>query len=286
MIQETPVTTSSSTELKTNYPSLDRMIEKCEKYSSDPSYVYKSCSDIWLVVMQKLEDSENNEGRDKVKDPDFAKFRASKLKVIEIINKYEPDVTTQSFTHEFGSEKTGKKLTEYKVGEIVYPDVYDEDIDVVCGGGIHYFKTIKRAYTYKIPKDYTGFVVRYFDDGIKSREGFFLNGKLNGFWTYYSKRDETKTNEGYFKDGKRVGKWFNFHKNGKQSYSITYFDGRQTGTYVRYNESGGTIIEGELINGKRNGKWKIMHSAKRRGYFIEKDYSNGVLKSEKKITLD
>lgn len=38
--------------------------------------------------------------------------------------------------------------TEYRVGELVYPDTYDPDIRVECTGGIHFFITRREAEEY------------------------------------------------------------------------------------------------------------------------------------------
>ena len=80
----------------------------------DPSYVFKSCSRDWIVVLQKLPDTITNESRFVV-DADCAKFRANKLQVVDIIHKFDQTITCDSI---WNSVYAGKQM-EYKRGEIV-----------------------------------------------------------------------------------------------------------------------------------------------------------------------
>ena len=39
------------------------------------------------------------------------------------------------------------------------------------------------------------------------QEGYFENGKLEGYWVSYNE-DGTKNASGFYKEGAKVGKWF------------------------------------------------------------------------------
>src|SRR5579871_6849761 len=78
---------------------LNDLLIKCNKYTSDMSYVYKLCNDAetkkpldkkkeWLVILQKPDNVKTNEARSNVVDSNkkHAKFRANEMIVIEIIN--------------------------------------------------------------------------------------------------------------------------------------------------------------------------------------------------------
>src|SRR5271170_1546949 len=87
------------------------ILERCSKYKDDESYVYKLCRNVhvhsteldektsivmdekqndWLIIMQKLVDTKTNEARKGVINKNCAKFRADRLKVVDIINVYDP----------------------------------------------------------------------------------------------------------------------------------------------------------------------------------------------------
>jgi hypothetical protein len=50
----------------------------------------------------------------------------------------------------------------------------------------------------------------FYDNGQVQQEGFFENGKLEGYWVAYNE-DGTKKASGFYKEGVKVGKWF-FYK--------------------------------------------------------------------------
>jgi len=113
-------------------------------------YVFKKCCDTlrkdgtrkWLVIFEKTSETKANEDRKGI-DPMRAKFRASCLKVIRIINVNDPSRTIRYLVNEFDGKKT-----KYIVGKTVYPDRYDRNTEAVCSGGIHYFKSIEQAILY------------------------------------------------------------------------------------------------------------------------------------------
>lgn len=83
----------------------------------------------------------------------YAKYRANKLKVIVIFDINDPFNIKSSYINYFK-----KNITHYIINEIVVPDSFDKDKDIICSGGIHYYKTIDVAYFHgKIPTGYTGF---------------------------------------------------------------------------------------------------------------------------------
>jgi hypothetical protein len=141
---------------------LPRSVETIRKKYSDVKYVFKKCIDLgdedndrrWLVVLEKLSDTRTNEKRRGIHDSKFAKFRADKLKVIEIFDVNNLNVDRKSITNVYTDNKYEgyddvifHKIV-YTVGDIVYPDFYDEAIENVCSNGIHYFKSFDTAFSY------------------------------------------------------------------------------------------------------------------------------------------
>jgi hypothetical protein len=166
---------------------IDDVLRKCDKYIRNITYVYKLCNNIsildnsrrWLVILQKTDDTKTNELRFDVSDKNFAKFRANKLKVIEIIDIYNPDYSKTIIINTFDSVHKKK----YEVDKIVESDAYDDDINCVCSDGIHYFKTPLPACYYRdVPKNYTGNWATWYDNGQKQLQGEYINGEQSGKW--------------------------------------------------------------------------------------------------------
>ena len=47
----------------------------------------------------------------------------------------------------------------------------------------------------------------FYENGQVQQEGFFVNGKLEGYWVAYNE-DGSKKSSGFYKEGVKVGKWF------------------------------------------------------------------------------
>lgn len=166
---------------------IDNILKFCDKYVNDKTYVYKLCNHYsimdnsrrWLVILQKLAGTKTNEHRFGVLDTNCAKFRANKLKVIEIIDIYNPKYTKKSIINTFDS--VHKK--PYEVGKIIESDAFDEDIDSVCSDGIHYYNTPLPACYYRdVPNNYTGNWITWYNNGHKQSEGGYINGEQSGKW--------------------------------------------------------------------------------------------------------
>ena len=123
---------------------MDKLVSFVAKYD-DSSYVFKSCSHNWIVVLQKLPDTITNESRSVV-DADCAKFRANKLRVVVIIHKFDQTNTCDSIRN---SAYADKKM-EYKRGKIIEVEDFDKNLNEVYTTGIHYYKTMKAAFHLKL----------------------------------------------------------------------------------------------------------------------------------------
>jgi antitoxin component YwqK of YwqJK toxin-antitoxin module len=271
------ISTKSS---NSNDKNLDRIINACSKYISDSSCVYKTCRDIknelsyWLIVLQKLAGTLTNEHRDNVIDENYAKFRGDKFKVVDIINIDDPSVTTKSIVNKYDDI-----LTEYIIGKVVYPDKYNDDINVIATHGIHYFKSLIAAYLYRaVPENYTGPWVDYhpngqkqiehqyvngiktgiqtsfFQNGHKLSEGKFENGQKSGLWTYWYS-DGDKQLEGNYLNGFETGCWKRWHNKKQLSAEGTYENGQKIGLWTYWWPHGQTESEGYYVNGMKNGGW-------------------------------
>lgn len=161
---------------------LDVLLKICEDYIRSETYVYKMCYNFsdkydskqkWLVVFEKLKETKTNEKRKGVFDRVCAKFRADTLKVVDIIDIYNPSASVEYITHRYNFNEI-----KYQINRTVTADNYNEKIDKICTGGIHYFKTLITAFYYRfMPTDYTGMWIEWDDNGKKVSECEYTNGE-------------------------------------------------------------------------------------------------------------
>lgn len=231
--------------------SFDIVQKLCEKYQNDNKYVFKACNNFcniydvrdWLVVMEKCDDTKTNEGRNDVSDAKHAKFRASKLKVIDIINKTHGG----KIDHVINVTDFGKTLM-YKVGKIVECDDYDDDLDIVCSRGIHYFKTMITAYYYgSLPSEkHTCKMIEWNCDGSKRFEKSYKNDLKDGLWTEWYDNGQ-KQREGTFKNDEKDGLWTEWYNNGQKCTEVTYINGNKSKTYMAWGPDGQIVSEFEKL---------------------------------------
>lgn len=255
---------------------IDKILTKCAKYINDPSYVYKmsynlsdSVATEWLVVMEKLPETITNEDRKNVANMSYAKFRANKLKVIEIFKMHDPEISKEYVTNYYMGERT-----IYKVNEIAYPNSYDENSENVCSEGIHYFKTPRGVIYYSgPPKNFTGEWVTFFDNGSEEKLVNMINGMLMGKSIEFYK-DEGINVESYYENSILTGLLTKRFKNGEKQYEGNYLNGKRTGKWFEWNDTKKLIKEYNYLNGKRTGK-QITHDLNENTK-IECEYENNI----------
>jgi len=106
---------------------MDKLIDICCKYICDSTYVFKSCGN-YLVVLEKLPDTITNESRSDISDHMHAKYRANKLRVILIVNKFDPSDIINEIQNTYYKHN---KIT-YEKDKIVEVYDYDLDLNKVC----------------------------------------------------------------------------------------------------------------------------------------------------------
>jgi hypothetical protein len=189
---------------------LERLEEFCSKYDND--YFYKKCRDNRFVILKRIPGiTKCNDNRKDIVNPQYAKYRVDKVHVVYIC-----DIFNSGNTYDYAISKWDKKFV-YKINEDI-ESKYDEDIDVIHGNGIHVFKSVRPAFQFQLLYDhksneFPGILVQmnYFDNGvidlfcavtekgyigpnvhwyitgIKNRESYYLDNKLNGTNIYYDK---------------------------------------------------------------------------------------------------
>jgi antitoxin component YwqK of YwqJK toxin-antitoxin module len=202
-------------------------------------YVYKAgrCSIITLEITGKT-----NENRLGVADPLHAKFRTNKALVIDIEN-FE--------TKEKMKEDCSRRDPdfEYKVGEEVKVDDYDEDIHEVCTTGIHYFKTKETAESwmgYKLD----GLYRRWHENGQLESEANYKDGNLDGLYREFHENGKIKEEENY-KDGNLDGLCRSWYCDGQLGEEANYKTGKLEGLYRRWTQTGKLDADVDYKDGRQ-----------------------------------
>lgn len=241
--------------------SFDDIKKIWDKYVGDKRYVYKVCNNgaselrEWLVVMEMCDGTETNEDRKNVIKADHAKFRANKLRVVDIIN-----INSGLPTGKIVNSYWNYAPLEYKVGAIVECDKFDYDINKVCSSGIHYFKTLVTAYYYNYDyhrihqNGYTGEWMQWYDCGQIKSVLSYDKGILNGSWIIYHDNGNICEERNY-KDGKINGKYIMRNYDGRKTFEADCVNGSFDGLYTTWYLNGNKSAEGLYKNGERNGLW-------------------------------
>ena len=158
---------------------MDKLVSFVTKYN-DSSYVFKSCSRDWIVVLRKLADTITNESRP-VADTYCAKFRANKLQVVDIINKFDQSITCDSICNSVYKDKQ----MVYKKGEIIEVEEFNTNVNEVCTTGIHYYKTMKVAFYLELEIIIYGEWSCWHDNGRVKSNGSYKDGKVEGEWIFW-----------------------------------------------------------------------------------------------------
>ena len=135
------------------------------------TFVFNSC-DNYIIIFNKLNDTKTNELRPGIKCEKYAEYTANKLQVELIFDMYFPLDTLDKLQ----SVKPFQYI-EYKKGEIIHES---ENFRLFYYKNIYpaFFECIEILY-------YTGYYYSWYDNGIKSEEGFYNRGTKEGEWNYW-----------------------------------------------------------------------------------------------------
>ena len=116
-----------------------------------------------------------NETRSKVVDKDFAKFRCNGLIVVVIFDMVFKK-TLDWITHR---NRNTYVVVRYQVGHYIKPDSFDEDLEKVCGKGIHYFLTMEAAISYNLYWGYCIVGEREYDENGRRIDYHFPENSMS-----------------------------------------------------------------------------------------------------------
>lgn len=217
----------------------------------DQNCVYKMCNDFWFIILKKITKDQDddititNETRKMVANPMYAKFRASKLDVLYIID-IRNGITVESISNTFINtfSNTCNKFNDnipitYIAGQRVTPNLFDLNLDVICSNGIHYLKSPDAAFYHRqMPKNYTGPWMRWYNNGNKHFVEFYTNGLRNGIATHWYEETSNKQQQGNYVDDKKNGLWIQWYSNGIKKSEGNYVDDKKNGLWIQWYTDG------------------------------------------------
>lgn len=214
--------------------SLELLLETYSSYIENETIVYKSCSGDWIVFLKYESDTNTNETRTNAVDTDYAKYRADKMRVMLIVNKF--DATT---TDKISNSIYAKRIT-YSVGEVITEINFDTTLNNTCSFGIHYFKKIDEAFYFELGSDrykITGLYKEWYENGNLGKKSAYIDGELNGKTTKWRENGDLMS-EGNYLDDKRHGAYRSYYENGQIRTNNNYKNGLQHGPQKKWYENG------------------------------------------------
>jgi antitoxin component YwqK of YwqJK toxin-antitoxin module len=216
---------------------------------------YKLCTDIetgkerLIVTLEIL--GKTNTDRTNVNNKLTAKYRTSKVKVLQIENdKGELFTEAVSSIH--------KKQIIYKVNEEIICIDYDEIVDNICSTGIHFFLTKRVAELYGLSKIENGIYECWYENGQLENSCTYVDGKPSGLYQTWYENGQLKSSYTYV-DGKLNGLSQIWHENGQLNNSCTYNYGRLSGLSQIWYENGQLESSYTYVDGKLSGLFQIWY---------------------------
>ena len=98
---------------------------------------------------------------------------------------------------------------------------------------------------------FTGKYVEYYENGQKSYETNYKNGKQDGLWTGWHENGQ-KESELNFRNGKKDGLWTEWYKNGQKKSEINFKNEMKNGLSTGWDKEGSvtkteTYKDGKLV---------------------------------------
>ena len=197
-----------------------------------------------LVTLEIPSDAKTNLYRKDIADATKAKYRCNKAKVLKI-----EDSEGKEYSKATSLIYTNKKL-KYVVGEKVKEKNYNEDIEVVCGEGIHFFLDKEVALLYGLDGVKEGIYQEWYDNGQKEVECTYKDINLDGLFQSWFDNGQKRV-ECHFRDGEEEGLyqiWYreadnSIGKNGQKEVECHYKNGKQDGRCQTWHRNGQKEVE-------------------------------------------
>jgi hypothetical protein len=140
-----------------------------------PGIGYKRLKNNLIVELEI--GSIHNQDRKSVINSTWAKYRSKHPRCLRILDAQTLQWVTEPVKHFWDKEC----FAIYEPGKDVrYNTIWEPDVDIVCGPGIHYFLTLEAAFCYDLVR--TAVFVRDVTDVFE----YDQNGQPSGCWNYYT----------------------------------------------------------------------------------------------------
>ena len=204
-----------------------------------------------IVTLLIPMNAKTNHERKNIFNPIYAKYRTNSAKVINIIDENGKEYN-EAYTAFY------EKKIIYKLNEIVKSE-FDNNINVVCGTGIHFFLNKFVAYNYSRKM----FEQKWNEPNLY--QTFYNNGQIKERINYLY--DESY---GFIK--KYVELWF---ENGKKWKVESYNHEYKNGPFSEWYKDGTLKYECYYINDNKNGYERFYYYNGQRKLYIH--YNNGTM---------
>lgn len=142
---------------------------------TDVIRVYKSAHDKIIEIDVDLSTAMTNLTRNVI-DKNYAKYRCSEARVVNIYDKYDENKECHSIPSDYDNKFV------YIKGKNVAVTNYDQNDDAICTNGIHFFLTKEAAYYYgncvcsRCTCSYTGRCKQWNEDGGLEYDRYYICG--------------------------------------------------------------------------------------------------------------
>ena len=213
---------------------------------NEPIIGYKMASWDKLVILEIPPTALHNMNRTNIADRRFAKYRCSEAFVKEIVDLKTGINVMEAFSKQVGS-------FNYVVGQRVFPEFFDRNLEKVCTGGIHYFIDRPRAEMYE-RKPFNGVHKEWYDDGLLSSECVYRNGRVEGVLKVWHKNGQLALTR-FYKNGLLQGESKLWYENGKLHRVENFKDGMFHGVSKEWDEDGNLTEECLYDDGYLSKNW-------------------------------
>ncbi len=206
----------------------------------------------FVVVLQLMDDSKTDEDRSDAVNPNFARFRTNKAKVVKIYDKV---------TNEEINEVQSDKLV-YQKKCVIKDDYKSVEVDPTCKSGIHYYETEDAAHYHNLLKsipDYTGLVMYHTENGLKLMETEYKNGARSGIhieWKVLQFGKTCKILVCKYLDGKLHGGYRSYYLSGRTETQCTYKHGNLEGPFRKYYPNNKIKVFCFYVDGALHGVYR------------------------------
>lgn len=153
---------------------------KKNKIMADSDFMYIGYKVIgqnyeYIAKLGIPKDALTNIGRPDIVNPEYAKFRANKVYVLDIINRK----TGEKINKEYSHPNVDSKKYEYEV-ESEIETYFDTNINNCCSEGIHFFLSTNAANSYADEMIFLNSVNKLSINTKTKKYGF--DGRFRGYW--------------------------------------------------------------------------------------------------------